>query len=638
MSEDDDYDTAGNPERVAEQQDLDTYQEGSIRENERGSEGSEEDNEDFVDTRDAPSVISALADHELTLDDLISVARAGATRDEVELIAQRILYGNSNLFGNSTGLNAAQTTSQRASRSNVQQGVGNTASQTTQDIRGARQTSQRAPTKAVSVAGTQLKMRMVPKNASVIISTTAVMFPKQERASLHPHDKNEIFDKFVKKKHGCFLRAPVSEIPLKKDPTKTDSEMEDCWRITEVLKTIKEHFIMYDVHDVFEIITSVDPFETTSLLDNVMTITTSQVAKSNRYYRAYFDAPFLEENLTISYTFVKNNTHGALLSEAMVTYSEYPAIEQGGTLLLLIILRLVISQTKEAADTLKKSFEHFKISSQDGEHIPTVMAWMKSVIERLVTYEVYPEDIVKTVLEILQTSSHTGFNENFRMLTVARRTEMAQRYGPDHLAQLTPEMRQKDVQIALELLSTASNLWRMEFKDGWNGVREKGAVFQAVDAECFNCGKKGHQSAHCPLPANESRIAANRKKFFTAKKKSKSNNDGGKNSEKNTDPKFAPPKDGEAHKKEIDGKPMFWHKKYNKWCRDKRANLSSNNQAPPSSPTDGSGQAPTEPAASAPASAPAQANTARPADMDRVIPWLTEIAMKLSSVEARLPP
>jgi Zinc knuckle len=174
-----------------------------------------------------------------------------------------------------------------------------------------------------------------------------------------------------------------------------------------------------------------------------------------------------------------------------------------------------------------------------------------------------------------------------------------------------------------DMVRSAENLYSaLAQTNTWTGIKTKENQSSFVAKQegnqkrfCWNCGQEGHMLKECTRAVNQSAIDARKKAFNEAKAKvKKEKQEGKKEDDKKEVPrtgKWAPPQPGEKNKRVINGKPMFWHFKTQRWLDDKRAgaNVAAAGTQPPARPS------------AAPSSAPTnnQANSAEKAGRDLVM-------------------
>ena len=164
-----------------------------------------------------------------------------------------------------------------------------------------------------------------------------------------------------------------------------------------------------------------------------------------------------------------------------------------------------------------------------------------------------PEDFVDDLIDILQTTSVSEFNELFSHYS--RSTK---------LTNFISGAKKKKPSIS-HILKFAEEQYRILYSSGkWTGVQTKleetafTSNTNSTKYRCFNCGGN-HKLENCSIKRNDERIRANRKLFFDNKvKKPKSKG------------KWAKPTREEQKNKNrrvINGKEYYYHYKDKRWKR-----------------------------------------------------------------------
>ena len=273
------------------------------------------------------------------------------------------------------------------------------------------------------------------------------------------------------------------------------------------------------------------------------------------------------------------------------TYDTFKAGEQGGPLFFILMMNHLLSDTEEAAQSLNERVKNFSIKSVQGENIYRVVSLLRGAMKRLQHINKMPDDMVKTLLNVMQTSSVDAFNAQFNHIQRQRKQNAVLRQTGH-----SPEFQGENI-----LMLAESEYRDMLNENTWTGIHTKGSesVFQAgtknakghqerEGPECWNgCGGR-HMVQDCKKPHDQKRIAANKKKFYDAINKKQTSN-GGRGGRGNTGRgrsggrgngangnagkahngfKWMKPKAGENNKRVIDGKPhtFDWNTKH--WTAD----------------------------------------------------------------------
>jgi hypothetical protein len=239
-------------------------------------------------------------------------------------------------------------------------------------------------------------------------------------------------------------------------------------------------------------------------------------------------ATFFKQNLQLTYEFFQNNVSEDLVMKISETYDTFKAGEQGGPLFFILMMNNLLSETEEAAQSLKERVKNFLIKSVQGENIYRVVSLLRGAMERLQHINKMPDNIVKTLLNVMQTSSVDAFNAQFNHIQRQRKQNAVLR-----------QTRQRTDFQGENILMLAESEYRDLLNDNtWTGIHTKGteSVFQAggknskghqgagEGPECWNsCGGR-HVVQDCKKPLDQNRIAANKKKYFAAIDEKRSSN------------------------------------------------------------------------------------------------------------------
>jgi hypothetical protein len=192
-----------------------------------------------------------------------------------------------------------------------------------------------------------------------------------------------------------------------------------------------KHLQCFDMLDVFQIvfpdangILEMDSTGTTarsvSLFTHFTELEVGQVAASNRWYNTFTNDAVDQAatNLDWSYTFFSNNIEAGLMGILSERYNRYPEEEQGGPLLYMLLMKELFFVAKQTAKTLHAQLKRYRIDKIPGENIKNVSTIVMSVSRRIwfSKKKEFPDDYIKTVLQLYQTSSVARFNDHFKSL------------------------------------------------------------------------------------------------------------------------------------------------------------------------------------------------------------------------------
>jgi hypothetical protein len=311
------------------------------------------------------------------------------------------------------------------------------------------------------------------------------------------------------------------------------------------------------------------------------------------------DAKLFSQNLQLTYKHLVHNTEDDLVTKVNETYSEYPTAERGGPLFFKIMMDKLQNNSEDAATYLISVVKNLKITDYDGENVDNVVSLVRGAHKRLLNLKsrtqksLLPDDFAETLLQVFQTSSVPEFNTLF----AHEKTQL----------ELT-ELRtgEKKYPAISDILSFATAKYRKLYATGeWTGVNNKlnetgfiaafnaalvttnlktGNPNQRLKTLCFNCGG-AHPLSACTEARDETRIAANKKKFWAKVKEARSGgggsnggNQGGGGGNRgrggNRKPfKWAPPTDAErksGNHRMIDGKDHYYDFSTKRWQLTKK--------------------------------------------------------------------
>ena len=286
------------------------------------------------------------------------------------------------------------------------------------------------------------------------------------------------------------------------------------------LKRLKSQHIMYDMHDVFMIVTpdgtgpslkTDQKHQPKDLYSYYSDLTEEQVALSNEWYSTWPKKSWYRENLMLTAKQLEVSMKNTLWTKVYERYKRYKTKQQGGPLVFIIMMKLLVTHTEQATKSLVDTVENLKISKVRGKNVSKIVSLILGAHERLEAIDMVPEDFDKTVLSVLQTSSVDKFNKA--------------RSGSSIQSQFTIPKVESLLDLAeQEYLSLCR-------ANEWTGAKTRGSPssFNASETSktsssnrkgptCWNCGGN-HTLKDYQKPRNEALIEANRKKFNDAKNK-----------------------------------------------------------------------------------------------------------------------
>ena len=234
--------------------------------------------------------------------------------------------------------------------------------------------------------------------------------------------------------------------------------------------------------------------------------------------------------MTYSLRLLQNNTDEQLWNKSYEDYQKYHPIEQGGPLMLILLMKRITNTTESAITQLREQMAKLSISAIPGEDVDQAVRLIMSTFSLLVAASTdarnyVPDDFPETVLKILQTTSVDQFNLQFA--EIARKA----RVKADSEGLLVPEF--PSVESITQLATNSYN--RLKEASEWTNTKKTGAAFVAAGANpagsqsaqrgggsnttlvCWNCSGP-HLLRDCPEPKDQAKIDAARSKFRSSRR------------------------------------------------------------------------------------------------------------------------
>ncbi|KAG7368578.1 hypothetical protein IV203_031321 [Nitzschia inconspicua] len=377
------------------------------------------------------------------------------------------------------------------------------------------------------------------------------------------------------------------------------------------LEVVSRHFIQYDLYDVFRLVKPLPAPPTAFFTDmsaapptisvhlaadrpdlftqyGVLKIT--DVLASNAWFRTWSADPWICPNLELSASYLYARMAPDLRSILRTKHDAFPPAQQGGPLLLYLLINQVVAANESVGRVLVDRLSTVTISSYPGEDISKVVTHLRALVRSLkairrrdvsgVEISFIPSDLSKRLYAIFATASCPAFTSYF-----------ATRFTAERNAELFDVDRTYAWTDADLLLSAAERLYHDLLTTGdWHGTKQNHAKFPAftspTDAaafltrvHCHNCDGP-HLLRVCPQPRDEARISANPRKL--ARKTAPASTPAS-----TAAPAPAPatstatparrskwpprPKRGEPTDAIIDGRPFFFHFKKGRWVPSVRS-------------------------------------------------------------------
>ena len=294
------------------------------------------------------------------------------------------------------------------------------------------------------------------------------------------------------------------------------------------------------MYDVFNIVVPQDVMNhhgirpvSHDLLSSYMKINVDVVSTSCSWYNTWSQDDYVKENMKHSFEFFRANTKESLFNKMLETYEQYPPQCHAGPLIAYLLLSKILQTTESAIEVMITKISKIKIRDIKGEDVDSVVSMVRSTFDILDgasdgARRYVPDDFPKTILQVLQTSSHPEFNKAFSE-EQARVQREANRTG---LRPIWP-------QVETLLLHAERIYQRLAMENKWNTspsqkrqaltVNPTATVPASTETKekrqvnlskrtCWNCEEMGCSVEICKKPRDEKKIAANRKKFLAAKR------------------------------------------------------------------------------------------------------------------------
>ena len=423
---------------------------------------------------------------------------------------------------------------------------------------------------------------IVPTKAKTSVLVTGALFKKEHRPAEGSEDERHLILAICADLKSTYELLTTSS----KDP----NMLKTTYSLSKLITNTKNHFIKYDLADPFLLVypmakpnthalklKSIGVPTTTDLWTEFHRVTADDVAASCTYYHLYGDSSTnIDRTLRWSYRYFEKNVETTLFNRINNTFLDYETTAQGGPLFFkLLVDALSVSNDAQLLALQAVVYKYNIKSDCEAEDINDAVAMLKGITESIYSAKenVLPEQYVRKLLLVFQTTSVSPFNEEFKRLEQdLDRIETIREIDPNRLLAmkaLGTTLMENDLQSAKYIFSYALITYRKSQQNGqWdNHVRSPPGVssFSASTGPfkmiCFNCGEIGHKVGEdeCKLPIDQRRIDANKQKFRKSKNASLNA----------TNSKWKPPIPSEGGKRIIGGNPFTWSNPWNKWVQDK---------------------------------------------------------------------
>ena len=419
-----------------------------------------------------------------------------------------------------------------------------------------------------TLGGKTYTVRAITDPKPISADSDIVLHAKEDRDNLTADDRASIFEKAVKLQHKQYDLMPLS--------LEDADKLDDAYNLDVLIKYTKQSHYIYDMQDVFLIVypktgnqANVVDY-TKDLYTEYPDITIEDVARSNEWYRTWMNEKWFVQNLQLTHNFFQNNVSDDLWMKVSETYETFSSGEKGGPLFFIIMMNHLLSDTEEAASALVTKVKTFEIRKITGEDIYKVVSLLRGAINRLTYIHKLPEEMVKILLQVFQTTSVDDFNATFSLIEKQRKQQAVLRRtgtGPDLLCADIFKIAESEYRDMLTLNTwtgahtTGDSVFHAGAKPGGTGLFEP---------TCFNCNGL-HHIKQCTKPRDKARIDKKAGEFraMLKAKFARNGNAGGSAKNTNEGDKWAAPLPHENNRRSIDGKPMFYLRSKKRWVPDR---------------------------------------------------------------------
>jgi hypothetical protein len=169
---------------------------------------------------------------------------------------------------------------------------------------------------------------------------------------------------------------------------KDENMLENVCNLELQITAIIEHLRTFGMMNVFSIVFPDNARRSKRLLkpccnlfEHYVSLDPAIVAASILYYHLWVKNSYVRENMSLTYTFLRNNTEDTLWAKCLSIYETYPEDCRGGPLMFHLLMQRIQSSTEHALTHLVDKIRKFKISSIDGENVETVVLHVKAALK-----------------------------------------------------------------------------------------------------------------------------------------------------------------------------------------------------------------------------------------------------------------
>ena len=257
------------------------------------------------------------------------------------------------------------------------------------------------------------------------------------------------------------------------------------------------------------------------------------IANSNSWYNLWVNDPYIKENMTLTFTLLRNNTTEGLWNKCLEDYEEYALEQRGGPLMFFLIMSRIQRSNETAMEHLKTQIRNLKVRDIPGEDVEKVVSLIKTTHNTLLNastpeHNYVPDDFPHIVLKVLQTSTVGPFNAAMKHEVTLVKHEQHKYGGRPQWPSIS------------EILGLAVNTYRdLVADDHWHTTSRQRSRALIADGQtsssgggggdttnrpkitslCWNCGDQSHTAHDCPKPLNSAQVAKGFKKYNELREK-----------------------------------------------------------------------------------------------------------------------
>ena len=183
------------------------------------------------------------------------------------------------------------------------------------------------------------------------------------------------------------------------------------------LEAIAAHLHSHDCAQVMTVVIPIDVYKspaihekTHNVLHDYATLHVAMVANDTTWIQNWIKSKAMSENIALTLDFLRNNTSVELWGKAYEEHQEYRAYQQGGPLMLFLIMKRILDVSEASIQALVLRIKEMKLSKMPGEDVEEAASMIKATIKVLVQCSTdvrnfVPNDIEALVLKVFQMSS-----------------------------------------------------------------------------------------------------------------------------------------------------------------------------------------------------------------------------------------